>query len=180
MTNFIVINRAITKPWTKRYWLMIIRATSSLSVCWHGQSAAVVGCKNILLWRWHYWGAKSSFSSKIRTSVAAYIAVRWNLTRYWHSHKFQYFIPTKLACLTESNLNFQCRIHSASSKCCSKSIQPIYIAFYKHQRKYVIYMLAKYHRNRANLVYLFSFLRKTMITFDRESILSFFCDINLR
>ena len=133
-------------------------------------SVAVMRYNNISTLGWHYSGVNWPFDPKIRRSIAAYIASRRDLTRYWHCHKFPYFIPTKLACRQERNLNLEYRTRSISSMCCSKIFRPIYIKIIKHQHKYVIHADVKYNRNRANLIYLLLCLRKTAITFGRECI----------
>ena len=94
------------------------------------------------------------------------MAARSDLTRYWHCHKFACYISTKLAYRTGWNLNLQCRAQSASSMCCYKNIQPIYINFTKHKNKYVISARAKYRSNLSNVAYnQFSCLRQMVITF---------------
>ena len=110
-------------------------------------------------------GTISSYNPKIRRSVAAYVAAQRDLTRCWHCHK-----SLKKATLSArvKLWNLQCRTHSISITCCSKSVHPVYIKFSNHQNKYAIYALAKYYRNRANVIYLFLCLRKTAVTFDRE------------
>ena len=134
------------------------------------RSAVVMSYKNILIFGWQYSGTNSPYNPKLSRSVAAYIAVWRDLTRYSYCQKFSFYVPTKLACRACWNVNFQCRAQSTLSMCCSKSIQPIYTKFSKYQHKYVIDALAKSHKNRANLVYLFFCLRKTAITFGQECI----------
>ena len=110
------------------YW---IRAQVTSCQCMLA-SVAVMRYNNILILGWHYSGTNWPFNQKIRRSIAAYIASRRDLTRYWHCHKFPYYIPTKLACRQERNLNFEYRTRSISSMCCSKIFRPIYIKFLKH------------------------------------------------
>ena len=88
-------------------------------------------------------------------SVAAYIAVRRDLTRVLHCYKLPCYVPAKLAYRAGWILNVQCRPHWTSSMYCSKSILLNYIKFSKHQHKNFVDALTKYHRNRANLAYSF-------------------------
>ena len=123
------------------------------------RSAAVVSFNKIPIWRWHYSGTNSPYNPERSRRVSAYIASRRKFMRDKNYLKWPcYFHQTSLS----SRINLESVI--------SRSLKFKHVLLEKHptdlyqifktSSTYVIDALAKYNRNRANLVYSFLCLRK--------------------